>query len=339
MNLIKTPRIDWIGKRWACFAFSGALLAGSLGSLALRGFNYAIDFTGGTAVQVTFTGAAKDLAALRRDLETAGFPEAQPQSLSSESGSSFYIRLKGEKALDQATLEEFLSRLQAADPGNTLRLDRKEYVGPAVGRDLYRKALIAVVLALVSIVVYVGFRFDNVVWGICGLAALLHDVVATAGLFSITQKEVDLVIVAAIMTIAGYSINDTIVIFDRMRERLRLFRHEELGATINAAVNETLSRTLITNGCVVAVVACLFVLGGSTIHDFAAAMLFGGLVGTYSTIGIATPLVYEWHQRARAAGAPRPPAAPKGPGPQSSGENPGGSQTSPQPPRGGKRRR
>lgn len=288
-EIFRTPAIDWLGKRRLFLGFSSALMAASLWVLATKGFSYGIDFTGGTLVEVTYPGA-KTLPEVRKDLAAAGYPEAEPQSFTGTR--SFGIKLKGEQALDAHSVETFVSKLRAADPANEFRVDRKEFVGPAVGRHLKRQAATAIVLAMLAIVVYVAFRFSNPIWGAAGVAALAHDVIATAGLFALTQREVDLVIVAAFLTIAGYSINDTIVIFDRMRETMRSGK-KPLRQVINDSINETLSRTLLTNGNVFAVVLVLYFFGGKTIHDFALAMVFGSLVGTYSTLAIAASLIYE----------------------------------------------
>jgi preprotein translocase subunit SecF len=246
--------------------------------------------------------SVKPIAAVRADVERAGYPDAEIQAFAGTT--SYAIRLKGDSTLDAQSVEHILTTLQAADPANTVRIDRKEYVGPAVGARLKQQAILAIGFAIAAIVTYVAFRFANPLWGAAGIVALAHDVLATLGLLSITQIEVDLVVMGAILTIAGYSINDTIVIFDRMRERLRTPKNTEpLDASIDASINETLSRTLLTNGTVLAVVLTLFFFGGQVIHDFAFVMVVGGLVGTYSTIAIATPLIYERHVRARASEA------------------------------------
>jgi SecD/SecF fusion protein len=294
-TMFRPSMVDWIARRRLGFAVCGLVLTVSIGSVVFRGLNYGIDFTGGTLVEVTYA-SAKSLADLRGDLARAGYPDAEPQSFSGTN--AFAIRVKGSETLDAQSIERVIAALQAADPSNGIRVDRKEYVGPAVGRHLQRQAIVAIGLAIVAIIVYVALRFANPLWGAAGIVALLHDVAAAVGLISITQMEVDIVIVAAILTIAGYSINDTIVIFDRMRERLRSSsKREPLGTVINASINETLSRTLLTNGTVLAVVAVLFVLGGKVIHDFALVMIAGCLIGTYSTIAIATPLIYEGEMR------------------------------------------
>jgi SecD/SecF fusion protein len=290
------PHIDWIGKRRWSFAFSAVLVGASLLALVWQGFNYGIDFMGGTLIEVTYA-APKSLGDLRQELAAAGYPDAEPQSFSRTN--AFAIRLKGTQQLDPQAMEALVSKLQAADPSNTLRVDRQEFVGPAVGQHLKQQAVLAIALAVVAIIIYVAYRFSNPLWGAAGVTALVHDVIATAGLFALTQKEVNLVVVAAFMTIAGYSINDTIVIFDRMREKLRLPKRESIGAVINASINEMMVRTFMTNGNVLVAVLALLVLGGDVLRDFALAMAFGGVIGTYTTLAIAGPLIYEMERRRR----------------------------------------
>lgn len=300
-------RVDWMGLRRTFFAISGVAIALCLGSIITKGFNYGIDFTGGTMVQVTYDKPTT-LAAVRASLEKAGYPEAQPQSFAG--GRSFAIMFK-ESATDASHVEVFLGKFSAADPASPYRVDKKDFVGPTVGRHLKRQAITAVILALLAIIVYVAFRFQNPLWGAAGVVALAHDVIVTAGIFSILGREVDLVIVAAFLTIAGYSINDTIVIFDRMREKLRVSRGAPLAGVFNDSINEMQSRTLITNGMVLLVVLALFLFGGKVIHDFALAMVIGAITGTWSTIAIAIPLAYEMgaDKRRQDPSAPRPSAA------------------------------
>ena len=297
---MKKLTIDWVGKRPLFFAISGTLCALSLLSIATKGFNYGIDFTGGTLVQVSYP-ESRELSQVRADLEKAGYPEANAQSFGGKR--EFALFLKGGENIDVSIVETFVEKVKAA-AGEGLRVDRKEYVGPSVGKHLKRQALTAITLALLAIIGYVAFRFDNPLWGAAGVAAIAHDVLITAGVFSAFQLEVDLVIVAALLTIAGYSINDTIVIYDRMRDNMRHRRADDIGTLVNDSINEMLSRTVITNGMVFAVVLALFLLGGSVIHNFAFAMLIGSISGTYSTLAVSMPLVFQFQKgRRRAAQA------------------------------------
>lgn len=306
---MKKFTIDWIGKRHLFFAISGVLLAASVIAIATKGFNYGIDFTGGTLVQVSYP-EDRQLAQVRVDLANAGYPSAQAQSFGG--AKEFALYLKGAESADVAIVETFVEKfLAAAGPG--LRIDRKEFVGPSVGRHLKRQAITAITLALLAIIGYVAFRFDNPVWGAAGVAAIAHDVLIISGIFAAFQLEVDLVIVAALLTIAGWSINDTIVIYDRMRDNMRHRRADDIGTIINDSVNEMLSRTIITSGMVFMVVLALFLLGGSVIHNFALTMLLGVIVGTYSTLGIAMPLIYQYQKGRRRSprAEPEAPAAPR----------------------------
>lgn len=294
------PDFDFIGKRFACFTASAVLVAAALGLLATRGLNYGIDFTGGTVVQITYE-APQTLAELRSELAAVGFPQAIPQQFTGSN--TFSVRLKSGEGESSQTVDEVVSRLQEKTPGKKFVVDQKEFVGPTVGRHLYKQAMFAVLFSLLGIVGYVAFRFSNPVWGVAGVLALAHDVVVLLGLFSLLQTEIDLVMVASVLTLAGYSINDTIVIFDRMRERMRILRREPLDRVVNLSINETLSRTLITSVTTFVVVLTLYLLGGAVIHDFAMALTVGIVVGTYSSIGVAAPLVYQWELWQRGEGA------------------------------------
>jgi preprotein translocase SecF subunit len=225
-----------------------------------------------------------------------------------EGGSSVLIRVPRGAAAADSVGDELYGIIQKAFPERVgpkeKAIERAEYVGPAVGRALGDQAFKAIVGAAVLIIIYVGFRFRSFLWGFCSIAAVLHDVLSVVGIFSILNKEITVTVVAGILTLAGYSMNDTIVIFDRMRENLRLNRKEPLGELINRSINETLSRTIMTSVTVAIVLLVLFFFGGEVIHDFSFAMLYGVFVGSYSTIFIAAPLIYEWHVR-------RKPSTPK----------------------------
>ena len=295
MVLIKKTNIDFIAKRHIFFAISALLIGAGVISMAVKGMNLGLDFTGGTLLQVRFEKPVTT-ADVRSAMSKAGL-ETAIQSFTDRN--AYQIKVKGAQEKVNEISDKIMASFTDNLPGNAFTEEKRDYVGPVVGRDLAKKALFAMVLSLFGIIVYVAFRFSNPIWGAAGVLAIFHDVIVTAGALSITNREIDLVIVAALLTIAGYSINDTIVIFDRMRDNIRMFPKMPLGQLVNTSVNETLSRTLITNLTVLAVVAILFVFGGEVINNFAFAMLVGSICGTYSTIAIATPLVYQWEHKSK----------------------------------------
>jgi preprotein translocase subunit SecF len=294
MHLFPKTHFDFLKYRWTYFVISAVVLGGSVVALFTHGVRYGIDFTGGTVVQLTFEKPL-ELKELREVVEKSGVHNAALQHYTGTN--TFSVRMQAEANRSAEQLEKELSAIQAAIPGNKMSVDSKQYVGPSVGRHLFKQALWALILSLGGIIIYLGFRFANPVWGVAGIVALLHDVLATFGLFALMGYEIDLLIISAILTIGGYSIHDTIVIFDRMREKLRHMHRDPLYRVMNESVNETLSRTVITSMTVFVVVMILYLFGGPVIHHFALAMVFGCLVGTYSSVAVAAPLVYEWTQR------------------------------------------
>lgn len=295
MILIKKTNIDFVAKRFVFFAVSGVMIFAGAVSMGVKGLNLGLDFTGGTLLQLRFEKPVST-GEVRAALNKTGL---EPTIQSFSDRNAYQFKVKGAQDQVNEMADRIMAAFTANLPGNTFTEERRDYVGPVVGRDLAKKALFALILSMFGIIIYVAFRFANPVWGAAGVIALLHDVFVTAGAMSLTNREIDLVIVAAFLTIAGYSINDTIVIFDRMRENMRTFPKMPLGQLVNASVNETLSRTLITNLTVLGVVAILFIFGGEVINNFAFAMLVGSMAGTYSTIAIATPLVYQWERAGR----------------------------------------
>ena len=297
MELFKKPNIDFIGLRWYPMGASLLIMAFSLGSMAFKGFNYSIEFTGGTLLQISFpAGAPVNVQGMRKALESAKM-DTEIQSVEGERP-TFILR---EQATDDAAATAFadktISVLKSAFPSVAPAVDRKDVIGPVVGKDLRRRTVWAIVLSLLGIVVYVAYRFENPIWAVAGVIALFHDVIGVAGLFSFMSLSMDLLIVTALLTIAGYSISDTIVIFDRMREKLRYERGMPLAELINSSMNETLSRTIITVLTVQIVSLVLLFFGGPVLHDFALAMVVGNLLGTFSSLGVAAPLVYEYQIR------------------------------------------
>jgi preprotein translocase subunit SecF len=290
VELIKNTKIDFVGIRYVGFAVSALLIAVGIIAMVVRGPNLGIDFVGGTLVQLEFTQSV-ELENLRSLLAEKGMTNLEMQTLQ---GNNVIIRVK-KSALSES---EFATKVAVAVkeklPENAFIVKRTEFVGPAVGRDLSKKAIFAIIFSMLGIIVYVAFRFHSGVWGFAGVFALMHDVFIVFGIFCLTGREISLTIVAALLTLAGYSINDTIVVFDRMRENLRLMTKMDLGSIINLSVNQTLSRTIITSTTVFIVTISLFFFGGEVIHDFSFAMLIGVVIGTYSSVWVAAPMVYEW---------------------------------------------
>ncbi|MBN1385053.1 MAG: protein translocase subunit SecF [Elusimicrobia bacterium] len=293
MRFFKQTDFDFIGKKGTTFWLSGILIILSVASIFFyKGLNFGIDFTGGTLIQLKFKQHVT-LAQAREVLLKNGL-KGDLQDFPQQN--SIIIRLKG---TDESISEDIQEIFKKDLPQNPYELERAEYVGPTIGRHLKNQAFFAIFWAFVGIVVYVAFRFKSGVWGVAGVIAIMHDIFITIGLFSILDREITISMIAALLTIGGYSINDTIVVFDRVRENLRLYRKESLHQVINRSINETLSRTINTSLTTWLVVLALFFLGGNVIHDFALALLFGVVIGTYSTIFIASPMVYVWEAKKR----------------------------------------
>jgi len=286
---------DIIGKRWYAYIISLVLIVISVGSLVLHGGpNYGIDFAGGSLIQVQFTEEVT-LEEVKEVLTAAGLEDPVVQNFTGGEKNEYIIRVV-ETELDISTLSEMVVDALTEHFGEgSVELRRVDMVGPRVGEDLKQKGLLAVLLAVVGILIYVSVRFEFR-YALGAVAALVHDSVITLGAFSIMNYEVTLPIVAAILTVIGYSINDTIVVFDRIRENLRKARKEPEELVMNRSINETLSRTIITSGVTLLAVLALLFLGGGVIHDFAFALTVGILVGTYSSIYVASPVVLAWNK-------------------------------------------
>jgi len=291
IQFFKKTNFDFVGKRKIFFGLSASLILISIFSIFFhKGLNYGIDFSGGTLIQLKFNQHIP-LSDVRNILSKNGVTgELQdfPQQ------NSILVKVKGTEAGISENIQGIFKR---EVPQNPYVLERSEYVGPTIGKHLVNQAFFALFWSFVGIIVYVAFRFKSGIWGAAGVIAIIHDVFITVGLFSVLNREININVIAALLTLAGYSINDTIVIFDRMRENIRLYRKDTLYELINRSVNETLSRTVITSLTVLLVLLSLFFFGGEVIHDFALALLFGVIIGSYSTIFVATPIVYEWEKR------------------------------------------
>ena len=288
MQLFKDEtRFDFMGQIQAAMIISGIVILIGLGSIVFSGgLKYGIDFAGGTLVQLQFKNPP-DIEVIRDGLKTIGLGESTIQEFGSKK--DILIRVeRSEEKLEAvgAMVKRSLSQKFNSDD---ITVERVEMVGPKVGRDLREKALLSILYAIIGIVIYISWRFEFQ-YAIAAIIALIHDVLVTMGAFSILDKEFTLVIVAAFLTIIGYSLNDTIVVFDRIRENLRRKGKLSLSEIINSSINQTLSRTLLTSGTTLLVVLALFFFGGEIIHDFSFALLVGVLIGTYSSIYVASPV-------------------------------------------------
>ena len=282
---MKTTNINFIGNRKVALVFSGILMIISIGSLAIRGLQMGIDFTGGTLIEIGYQKAA-DLNVLRNTLDTQGFDDATVQNFGT--AKDVLIRLKPHEGISSADLSTKV--LEAINKTTTepASIRRVEYVGPQVGDDLAEDGFLALLYSTIAILIYIAWRFE---WKFStgAILATVHDVVVTLGLFSILGLEFDLTVLAAVLALIGYSLNDTIVVYDRIRENFRLLRNKTTEEVMNISVNVTLSRTIMTSLTVILVLVSLFFLGGEIIHNFSIVLLFGVFFGTYSSIFIASP--------------------------------------------------
>ena len=285
--LNKQTNINFLGMRRYAMILSLVLLAVSIVSFVLRGLNYGIDFTGGTLIELGYPDSA-ELSSIREALETNGFERATVQHF----GSSLevLIRLAPTEGEDKSELSNRVVEILQAQAGGRLDVRRVEFVGPQVGEELREDGGLAMIYALIGILIYVALRFEYR-FSFGSVIALVHDVLITLGFFSITQIEFDLSVLAAILAVIGYSLNDTIVVYDRVRENFRKLRKATTIEVINRSINDTLSRTVMTSLTTLMVLFALFFLGGEVIHAFAIALIVGVIVGTYSSIYVASTSV------------------------------------------------
>ena len=279
------PTFDFIGRRKLYFAFSLTLVIAAIVLFAVRGLNYGIDFQGGIIMEVKVPEAGK-LAEMRSTLSNLGLGEVALQEFGSPTEILIRVqRQEGGEDAQQAAIDKVRGALPAA-----VEYRRTEFVGPKVSEELFRDGLMAVGFAMLGILIYIWFRFE---WqfGAAAVIALAHDVISTIGIFALTGIEFNLSTVAAILTIAGFSINDTVVVFDRVRENLRKYKTLSLFQLFNNSINETLSRTIVTSLTTLLALFALYGLGGEVIRGFSFAMIWGIVVGTYSSICVAVPLL------------------------------------------------
>lgn len=278
---------DFLGKRKIALLLSGLLLLVSIVSLAVKGLVLGIDFTGGTLVEIGYQQPV-DLAELRRALEEKGFGDATVQHFGT--ARDVLIRLKPKSGISNAQLSSEVLAAVNSNVENPGEIRRVEFVGPQVVDELAEDGGLAMLYSMFGILLYVAWRFEYK-FSLGSVAALFHDVIITLGFFSITGMEFDLTVLAAVLAVIGYSLNDTIVVFDRIRENFRKLRKGRAEEIMNTSLNQTLSRTLMTSLTTILVLLALATLGGEIIHNFAIALLVGVIVGTYSSIFVASPIV------------------------------------------------
>ncbi len=302
VEFFRGVNVDWLGKKWYFLAFS---LIFSVAGIVSMGWHWAhigspvplgVDFRGGTEVQVQFK-QRPEICAIRQAVEDAGFQDAKIQRYSDPSFNEVLISLPeehNEGSLDTGR-QQIVSALHSHYAGNPFDDSgvKVDVVGPTVGRQLEKQAGLATLYSLLGMLVYLWFRFQ-LIYGVAAVVACFHDTLITVGFFALTGQEISLTVIAAILTLVGYSMNDTIVVFDRIRENLRLSRRESLPDVVNRSINQTLSRTVLTSGLTFLTVLSLYVFGGQVLRGFSFALVVGILIGTYSSIAIAAPMLVAW---------------------------------------------
>ncbi len=305
MEFFRGVNIDWLGKKWYFLAFS---LIFSVAGIISMGWHWrtighpvplGVDFRGGTEVQVQFK-QTPDIGAIRKAVDAAGFKDAKIQNYGgSAARNEVLISLPeehNESSLDTGR-QQIVNALHTYYAGNPFDDSgvKVDVVGPTVGRQLEKQAGLATLYSLLGMLVYLWFRFQ-LIYGVAAVVACFHDTLITIGFFSLTGQEISLTVIAAILTLVGYSMNDTIVVFDRIRENLRLSRRESLPDVVNRSINQTLSRTVLTSGLTFITVLSLYIFGGEVLRGFSFALVVGILIGTYSSIAIAAPMLVAWQQ-------------------------------------------
>jgi preprotein translocase subunit SecF len=304
VEFFRGVNVNWLGWKWYFLAFSMIFSAAGIVKMSWNWQHIGspvplgVDFRGGTQVDIKFD-QPPNIDAIRQALSAAGLKDASPQVFGDASNHEILISLPvetNEQALDTGR-EEIVTALQAHynnhfDPAAGVQQD---VVGPTVGHQLERQATLATLYSMAGMLVYLWFRFQ-LIYGVAAVVACFHDTLITVGAFALTGREISLTVIAAILTLVGYSMNDTIVVFDRIRENLRISRREALPDLVNRSINQTLSRTVLTSGLTFLTVLSLFVFGGQVLNGFSFALVIGILIGTYSSIAVAAPMLVAWQQ-------------------------------------------
>ena len=295
MELFAEANYDIISKRKFGMILSGILILIGLFSIVLHnGLRLGIDFQGGTLMQLQFEERV-EIADLRSAMEQVGFGSAEIQRFGTpEEVLIRVLALQGEEG--RKASEQIRTAISEQIPGNPFEVRRMEQVGPEIGSELRGQAVLAILSALLGIVLYISIRFEFK-FAIASIIALVHDILITLGIFSVLNLEIGLSIIAAFLTIVGYSLNDTIVVFDRVRENLKAMRREAYDSLVNMSINQSLSRTVVTSVTTFLVVLVLYLGGGEVIRNFAFALIIGVVIGTYSSIFVASPVIVEWEAR------------------------------------------
>jgi preprotein translocase subunit SecF len=290
LEIIGKTNIDFLGRRRITFTVSAVFVLVGVFALVQIGrgaANLSIDFTGGTSVQVRFNQPiAIDRA--RQALHSAGLQSPELQEFAG--GDRLLVRVQTSTSFEEKLTDRILSALQAEFPDHELTMEAASEIGPVIGEKLRNDALTAIVLSLVGIILYIWIRFE-LRFGLAAALAMVHDVLVVLGLFYLLNKEITLLVVTALLTLAGYSLTDKVVVFDRIRENVRMRRRESIDVVINNGINQVLSRTIVTSLTVVLVLVPLALFGGEVLHDFSLALLWGVIIGTYSSVFVASPLL------------------------------------------------
>jgi preprotein translocase SecF subunit len=296
MEIVKSTNIDFIGLRYKAFVLSGFLVLLGIYAfvmVALGRGNLSVDFTGGTHIQIRFKEKI-DVGSLRKALTDAGFRDIRVQEVAGTN--DFFLKTKL-LSIEGKRIEEALSEVLKRSTQKEFEVLGSNMVGESVGRELKKYAIVAVCLALIGIIIYIAFRF-TFFSGIAATIATFHDVLCVFGIYFLFGKEINLLLITALLTIAGYSLEDTVVVFDRIRENhSKMGQKEDFGRIINLSINQVLGRTLITSLTTIIAVCAIMILGGEVVMDFALPFFFGLIVGTYSSIFVASPILYMWRKR------------------------------------------